>query len=82
MAQDSVSLLLKIAIIMQAVTQKLTIGAASMYISSVDSFNASFQGMLSQISTLYEQTRYLSYISDIENISVRKQEEGTPLTEK
>lgn len=32
MAQDSVSLLLKIAIIMQAVTQKLTIGAASMYI--------------------------------------------------
>src|SRR5699024_2749220 len=43
MAQDSVSLLLKIAIIMQAVTQKLTIGAASMYISSVDSFNASFQ---------------------------------------
>ena len=51
MAQDSVSLLLKIAIIMQAVTQKLTIGAASMYISSVDSFNASFQGMLSQIST-------------------------------
>lgn len=38
--------------------------------------------MLSQISTLYEQTRYLSYISDIENISVRKQEEGTPLTEK
>lgn len=82
MAQDSVSLLLKIAIIMQAVMQKLTIGAASMYISSVDSFNASFQGMLSQISTLYEQTRYLSYISDIENISVRKQEEGTPLTEK
>ena len=82
MAQDSVSLLLKIAIIMQAVTQKLTIGAASMYISSVDSFNASFQGMLSQISTLYEQTRYLSYITDIENISVRKQEEGTPLTEK
>lgn len=82
MAQDSVSLLLKIAIIMQAVTQKLTIGAASMYISSVESFNASFQGMLSQISTLYEQTRYLSYISDIENISVRKQEEGTPLTEK
>lgn len=82
MAQDSVSLLLKIAIIVQAVTQKLTIGAASMYISSVDSFNASFQGMLSQISTLYEQTRYLSYISDIENISVRKQEEGTPLTEK
>lgn len=65
MAQDSVSLLLKIAIIMQAVTQKLTIGAASMYISSVDSFNASFQGMLSQISTLYEQTRYLSYISDV-----------------
>ena len=44
--------------------------------------NRVVQGMLSQISTLYEQTRYLSYISDIENISVRKQEEGTPLTEK
>ncbi len=71
MAQDSVSLLLKIAIIMQAVTQKLTIGAASMYISSVDSFNASFQGMLSQISTLYEQTRYLSYISYIENLGTK-----------
>lgn len=82
MAQDSVSLLLKIAIIMQAVTQRLTIGAASMYISSVDSFNSSFQGMLNQVSTLYEQTRYLSYISDIESIPVRKQDEGIPLIEK
>lgn len=82
MAQDSVSLLLKISIIMQAVTQKLTIGAASMYISSVDSFNSSFQGMLNQVSTLYEQTRYLSYISDIESIPVRKQNEGISLTEK
>lgn len=82
MAQDSVSLLLKIAIIMQAVTQRLTIGADSMYISSVDSFNSSFQGMLNQVSTLYEQTRYLSYISDIESIPVRKQDEGIPLIEK
>lgn len=81
MVQDTVSLLIKIAIIVQAVTQALTIGAASMYISSVDSFNSSFQGLLSQIATLYEQTRYLSYIADIEDIPTQPQNEGVPLTE-
>ncbi len=68
--EDIISLILKIIVVSLSIIAKKSIGTITMLISALDQFTSSFQTILGQVSSLYEQSLYLQYVFDLQDISI------------